>query len=1071
MHAHSSDTTGAESTTRQAARNAETSLGESEQADAAPIGAPNLAPGSATVANPRLLSRRTLQRLQSTAGNQALLGLWGRDTPRQQPVQPTIQRQLSDSDWHKFVARYVWNVTVAQWAANLGNNWDHALNILNLGVHIAAQSQDDLAQFIAAGGPGTGPYVGLTSLSTAAKSRGTVPELTALLTAAGAPNANLGDATNLVSALPDGATLVQTTGLVSAALAAKGSVRDATALLKVLPSGATVADAATLFRAIATVGAKPSEAAAFVIGLPKSATLSDAVELVTEVGAANGTLAQATKFMAAAKTHGSLAEAKKLITTAKGSYRNVATLTALVTDSPTTVSMTELTEFLAAAQLSKGDANQMSLLLTEAVKAGMTIKQVTALMPACQAIAGSIAELKGLLAGLPKPFTVDDAKGLLEAAEPPRGTVVQLGDLTKTAPKGTTLKQLAKFLEAFHTAGGTVLESIAFVKAVAKSAPFDEQIALFTGQPKVQAADAIDFVKLSLKPATIKTITDCLQGVKHADALALTAALRADGLADPDLVGILQRLSNEGKKGPEVLAAFTKMRGTLDAKATSNLGAMSPQGATGTLVLSGPQITSHLKGLPTPKQNAVGYESQYPTGKNYANLDVDTLFTHLDRAALSELKGNSMSGESPDQIAARRALALAQLKMKTNAAWVDAVFNLYEYSGKQFALPALRDAVKPLCPALTALQVTTMVRWLDPLTGDEVLELLRALNDGLAGPQIDGLLAALHAAPVSYTGTQIRDLVKRLRGNLAVVGAAEPKQLRSILTQLTTNKDGTKNPDTAGERLLTSAELYAHLTTNVAGVANNQPVPALGNLYPTGQDYTVRTKDQLWLDCGPGVIHQDTRTNQPETLAQVEMRRKLALNRLKTGFGYSSRLVQAVFNYNDGQTPRAFVSAAIEDGYGLGGHTVDSHVLDGSGRIKNTTDLAIRVCTKDPVCPERAGAYKSLTEANHAIGAVNAVMSGAWTGDNGYRDKICSGLLAPFVLPNTSGYLFEKADEPKTDPYSSSEMKKRGYFGSTTVKNPLVISLSPITVRISADTHSSAPGGWFVVTAFPTLGD
>src|SRR5262249_29501246 len=152
------------------------------------------------------------------------------------------------------------------------------------------------------------------------------------------------------------------------------------------------------------------------------------------------------------------------------------------------------------------------------------------------------------------------------------------------------------------------------------------------------------------------------------------------------------------KKGPEIIAALTHMRGTVDPTATSNLGQLSPHGDSGTRVLSGPQIASHVKGLPTPKQNAAGYESLYPTGRYIDSLDVDTLFTHLARNALPALKGSSKSGESAEQIATRRAQALARLKTMTDAAWVDAVFNVYEYGGKQFGLAPLRDAIKPLCP-------------------------------------------------------------------------------------------------------------------------------------------------------------------------------------------------------------------------------------------------------------------------------------------------------------------------------------------------------------------------------------
>ena len=103
---------------------------------------------------------------------------------------------------------------------------------------------------------------------------------------------------------------------------------------------------------------------------------------------------------------------------------------------------------------------------------------------------------------------------------------------------------------------------------------------------------------------------------------------------------------------------------------------------------------------------------------------------------------------------------------------------------------------------------------------------------------------------------------------------------------------------------------------------------------------------------------------------------------------------------------------------------------------------------------------------------MNAHLAAAWTGDNGYRDKVCRfAALGPFILPNNTGNLLEEADPDKSVAYSNSEMKKRGLLPGLTVKNPLTIWVAPTTVHISINLHTSAPGGWFVVTAYPSIGD
>jgi hypothetical protein len=1017
MHVHSSDHAASESAGLQG-RHASDSLSETaETAQPAP---------RSTIPRP-VLRGASVRRLQRVAGNQAVLRIM-RQSP---PPAETIQRQLAGWERTQFLAKYFLNPTLAPWAANLANDWQHGVNILNLGYMISAQSEADLQSYIAAGGGGSGPYTALIDLAADAKPHGDIPQLTTLL---------------------------------RAVTAARGGVAESSALLKILPASATLDDATRLVNGVSGVSGSLRDVSAFIGALPQSSSLSDAADFVQAVHGI-GDMKQAVAFVSATKSRGTLAEATKLLATAEGVHRSVPNLTRFVTESPKHASLSNLTAFLAAAQSSKGDLQQMTLLIAEADKAKITLEELSELLVASRALGGSQSDLKMLLGALPTAFSGDDAKALITAAQPAQAKLGDLTNLARAVSKGTTAKQLSEFVSAFHIAGGTVPQGVAFVQSYKRVACAD-LLALFTVDPKVRADQATAFAALKLKPTSIKGVSASLQGADVQHAANVMQVLLADGLGENDLVAMLARLASEGKPPAEILALVGTMRGTLDTNATSNLGAVTQHGA-GTLVLSGQQIHSVISGLSTPGKKSVGYEGLYPTGKSIASFDSNALWTHLDRTALPELAGKKP--ETAEQVTARRALALAELVRRTKPGWAITVFELYERSGKQFVLTTLREVVEPLCPTLSTLDVKSMIGWLHPLTGDQILELLKALEEGLTATQIRGLLSVLHSAPVNYDGTQIRDVVVKLRGNLAVAGA-DAKKVRSILTPLTQNADGTRNPTSAGERLLTSSQLHAHLTTRVGGLATGHPVPNLGNLYPTGQDYTALTEDQLWLDCASAGIYQDVVTHAPETPDQIEMRRKLALSRLKTGMGLSATAVQAVFNHDNGQTPRRFVSAAVEDGYaGLHGHTVDSHVLNDSGQIGTLKALGTRVCTKVPQCPERAGAFSTLAQANTAISLINAEFQGAWAGNGNYRHKICTGLLAAVDLPNSTGVLLEKVDEPKTNAYPESEMKKRGMFESATVKNPLVIYVQPVNVHISVEASASAPGGWHVVTAYPSL--
>jgi hypothetical protein len=83
---------------------------------------------------------------------------------------------------------------------------------------------------------------------------------------------------------------------------------------------------------------------------------------------------------------------------------------------------------------------------------------------------------------------------------------------------------------------------------------------------------------------------------------------------------------------------------------------------------------------------------------------------------------------------------------------------------------------------------------------------------------------------------------------------------------------------------------------------------------PTPYDPATRTTEQLWADCDPTVVDKDEK--------DVPGRVAAATAALKVVPGYQAGIVEALLSNNYGKTPRAFIGAATEDAFGLGGHIV-----------------------------------------------------------------------------------------------------------------------------------------------------
>ena len=150
--------------------------------------------------------------------------------------------------------------------------------------------------------------------------------------------------------------------------------------------------------------------------------------------------------------------------------------------------------------------------------------------------------------------------------------------------------------------------------------------------------------------------------------------------------------------------------------------------------------------------------------------------------------------------------------------------------------------------------------------------------------------------------------------------------------------DPVKRP--AGTRVLTGPMLVTQLKSVLKPEASSvASVDQRVKNYPTGQDpRSVQDINVLWKHCALSFKLDG------ETPEQAPVRQRLAFQELLTRVNQKD-IARQIFKCNDGNAPRALKGVGAEDalGTGTGAHTLDRHVLDGKGLIKNVDDLALRV--------------------------------------------------------------------------------------------------------------------------------
>ncbi|MFT4216078.1 MAG: hypothetical protein QM619_02695 [Micropruina sp.] len=247
--------------------------------------------------------------------------------------------------------------------------------------------------------------------------------------------------------------------------------------------------------------------------------------------------------------------------------------------------------------------------------------------------------------------------------------------------------------------------------------------------------------------------------------------------------------------------------------------------------------------------------------------------------------------------------------------------------------------------------------------------------------------------------------------------------------------------------------------------------PLDNRFYPNGFHPTSRPLDLLWLDASPATALEN---EQP---ADVPVRVALAKDELRRRFNARRSVVTAMLLVNDGQAPRAFASAAAEDALGLeGGHIVDRHVL---GPHRTRLELAGRILLPGPQQNNRSSAFLTPAMANAAIASwmATTVQGANWPA---FRDLILTAgtYQEALVTPGAAGWglsyrrapgvavpIQNVADRPLS---LGGAVARDAYPGDPAGHgNPMTIEVpcDRITVRVIA--HGSAPGGWFVHSAWP----
>jgi hypothetical protein len=162
-------------------------------------------------------------------------------------------------------------------------------------------------------------------------------------------------------------------------------------------------------------------------------------------------------------------------------------------------------------------------------------------------------------------------------------------------------------------------------------------------------------------------------------------------------------------------------------------------------------------------------------------------------------------------------------------------------------------------------------------------------------------------------------------------------------------------------------EISIELTINPKVKTKNKKLPLI---YPGSNiDPNTRTTVQLWNDADKDNSLPNEKSDQDNTLRSKIAKEHLLNSPAATSttgqrryIGDEQTRAKKIFGYKKGKDLEPLLSLKGHEDI-QNAHSISRHVLNGSGEIRNETDLVLRALLKVPGNPQ-AGAYLTLSDAN-----------------------------------------------------------------------------------------------------------
>lgn len=266
-------------------------------------------------------------------------------------------------------------------------------------------------------------------------------------------------------------------------------------------------------------------------------------------------------------------------------------------------------------------------------------------------------------------------------------------------------------------------------------------------------------------------------------------------------------------------------------------------------------------------------------------------------------------------------------------------------------------------------------------------------------------------------------------------------------------------------------------------------------------DLNSLTADELWDAClattsyGPETA---TVVVSGTTVAKADPTQRIAKAKQKLLGGAGDAAFNAILSHSNGTAPRPFTTVAAEVGFNAHAHCHDRHVF-GAGTIGDIVALATRAAMRTPFAPGDDGIASAWTNIGAADSVVATGIATAFTDWSTMRVKIArgSGLDAvdaplagsvialqktdpppataynPTDLPTYrggTGYRPLYPGEPEWDTAKSTATTDQGSYTDTAKGNPLTTNVTTTVTKASVvlKADAASPGGWYVLTAYPS---